>query len=709
MLGSDAKQDPQGLAALSLVLRGVVLVQCIGLLWTSIVAGSSIETVLFGTFGWHDQASFMLDRLVAALLLVGATAGLLTKARLPYLFIAAWFFAIGLARTWYGGAAFSDLTVPAHAVRWAAPLAIYFLPYSLMHAPKAIVRERAMNEVGIIWLLRAALALTFFVHGLEALQLHPRFIDYLLMAERRLLGGALGLQESAAQMMLYAIGAVDVACAFWLIAGRMRRGLLLHMAVWGVVTACSRAVHSGEHGIHETLIRAANGGVALALWYSCRSRLSDGSSAPLRAVLTSFFQAPSFSRAAAASAATLSLTVGVLLAACNQIGSLEPHQLRLVWDEDPAHDVRVSWTTFAPGSTHTVYYDTVPHDGEPSSYAFSITAEHTGRYDGSFTPFFHHADLSGLEPSTDYWFVVETDDEVSDEFYFTTAPVDDRAFKLLYGGDSRSNSGARRSMNRRMAALVESEPSILALAHGGDYVDDGKDWDEWDEWLTDHAQTFTADGRILPVLPTRGNHEGDRALYNRIFGFPGGDEVDYFVSHIGANLALIVLDSNVSHGGDQRDWLEAQLSAQQDRRWIVPSYHLPAYPAVKTPGPALEHWVPLFERYNVDLVCEADGHVLKRTLPIRGGEEAADGIVYVGEGGLGVNQRTPTDKWYLQSDGMAASAHHVQLLSFSADELRYEAISMDGQVLDRYVTTPRRIGTEVPPATVDTDRDPIAP
>ncbi len=708
------------LATLSLVLRFAVFVQCVGLLWTSWVSGSAVETVLFGTFGWHDQASFLFDRVVAASLLVAATIGLLTKVRLPYVLMAAWFFTIGIARWFYGGAAFSALTVPAHAVRWAAPLAISLLPsaalpYSALRVHRPGRGEHTSSDVAIAWLLRSALALTFLVHGLEALQLHPRFIDYILMADRRLLGGTLGLQQSNAEMALYVIGAVDVGCALWLIAGRMRRGLLLYMAFWGVLTACSRVVHSGEHGIHETLIRAANGGVALALWFASRD-LSARAVGPLRDVAAHLLRAPRligtlrFAQTGLTSAATVSLTVGVLLSACTPYDSLEPTQLRLVWDEAPAHHIRVSWTTWAAGATHTVYYDTVPRDGDPASYAFSLTAERSGRYDGQMTPHYHHAELHGLTPSTKYWFVVESDDQLSEEYYFETAPTDDRAFKLLYGGDSRSNRAERRGMNGRIAALVEDDPHILALTHGGDYVDDGGDWDEWDEWLSDHARTFTEDGRILPILPIRGNHEGDAGFYNRVFGFPGGDEVDYFVSHVGANLALIILDSNVSHGGDQRTWLEQQLVAQQERRWIVPSYHLPAYPAVKTPGPALEHWVPLFEQYDVDLVCEADGHALKRTVPIRDGKQATDGIVYVGEGGLGVGQRTPGNKWYLEGGGMAASAHHVQLLSFSSDALRYEAIGMDGEVLDSYVAAPRRAGFEVPNPASGFDPDqPIAP
>src|SRR5690606_19275859 len=56
------------------------------------------------------------------------------------------------------------------------------------------------------------------------------------------------------------------ACAAAILLGPLRRGLLVHMAFWGILTAGARIVHSGEHGIHDALIRAANGGVALVLW-----------------------------------------------------------------------------------------------------------------------------------------------------------------------------------------------------------------------------------------------------------------------------------------------------------------------------------------------------------------------------------------------------------------------------------------------------------
>ena len=307
------------------------------------------------------------------------------------------------------------------------------------------------------------------------------------------------------------------------------------------------------------------------------------------------------------------------------------------------------------------------------------------------------AELTGLSPSTQYYFTVVSDGEMTEELHFITAPVDDRPFKLLYGGDSRSDPDDRRAMNDRMRELLEADPAIIALAHGGDFIADGDDWGQWSSWLDDHELTTTGDGRVLPIIPARGNHEDDGEMFNAVFNWPGGLADDYYTSLLGANLSYITLDSNSSQGGDQRDWLRTELENAQSGRWIMANYHRPAYPAVKSPGGALEHWVPLFEEFNVDIVCESDGHVLKRTVPIRDGEFDETGVVYIGEGGLGVSQRRPSSEWYLESPGMAESAHHVQVLHVTPDAIEYEAVLMDGTVADTFSRQPRRRGMAVPP------------
>ena len=367
-----------------------------------------------------------------------------------------------------------------------------------------------------------------------------------------------------------------------------------------------------------------------------------------------------------------------------------PAQWRLIWEEDPAHAATVSWTTAEQPKKSTLVYDSETRQGDVTKYRFHADAT-VGQYtDDEVHTWYNHAEISGLKASTTYWFVMVSDGAASREFHFVTGPEGDADIKLLYGGDSRSDRDARRTMNRRMRALLEEDPEILALAHGGDYVANGEEMEDWDEWLTDHELTVTADGRMLPVIPGRGNHEASGPLYDQIFNTPGKKGGNFYRTLIGEQFLLVTLNSNISAGGDQADFLETILKDNSGVRWQCANYHRPAYPAVKSPGSALEHWVPLFEKYNLDVAFESDGHTLKRTCPIRAGKKADDGVVYIGEGGLGVKQRTPKDdRWYFKG-GVTASTLHVQKLTVTKSLLTVESITDAGKVYDTFETKPRK-------------------
>lgn len=391
--------------------------------------------------------------------------------------------------------------------------------------------------------------------------------------------------------------------------------------------------------------------------------------------------------------ALLALSMSVLLLVSATADAASPRHLRVIWLDDPSSEAVVSWTTEGPAETRLVW-DTEER-ASASAYANSVYPARSGSFDEDEPETYHHAVLDSLPPASRVHFRVLTEGEESADFWFWTAPDDARPFVLLYGGDSRSDRRTRREMNERMRDLVESDPSIIALVHGGDYVYRGSSWELWDQWLDDWQRSITSDNRVLPIVPARGNHEGDATLYNEVFAFPGAREAygDWFATRIGEDFLLLNLDSNVSQAGAQRQWLADQLERGQKFRWIATNYHRPAYPAVKSPGGALYHWVPLFEQFNVDVVLESDGHVLKRTVPIRDGQHDPSGVVYVGEGGLGVPQREPDlDRWYLAPPGMARAAHHIQALRVTPDAIYYAAILKDGTVADSYTFKPRRRG-----------------
>ena len=365
-----------------------------------------------------------------------------------------------------------------------------------------------------------------------------------------------------------------------------------------------------------------------------------------------------------------------------------PSHVRVTWKESPSSQATISWSTVEPGDKHRVL---LRADGDDDDKQRTIASTRDGEFSGSEGKlYYHHARLDDLEPATKYEIRLESDGEESQSYYFLTAPDDDRPFKLLFGGDSRSGLDARKQMNEKLAAMVADDSDILALVHGGDYIASGLSFEQWQSWLTDHELTIGDDGRLLPIIPARGNHDVGE-LFNEIFDFPPRD-TNYYALSIGSLLRLVTLNTEISVAGTQANWLEDELAASRPSHpWLVVQYHKPAYPAVKGPSGARTHWVPLFEKYNVDLACEADGHAIKRTVPIRDEQLDPTGVVYIGEGGLGVGQRSPnTAHWYLQEPGKAGKGHHVQLLSFDNEHLEYQSILIDGEVFDRHTLEVRQ-------------------
>ncbi|TWU22253.1 Calcineurin-like phosphoesterase [Novipirellula galeiformis] len=365
----------------------------------------------------------------------------------------------------------------------------------------------------------------------------------------------------------------------------------------------------------------------------------------------------------------------------------KPAHWRVTWNSDPATSATISWSTAESGSQHTLRYRVKGSDQDEGVVA-AISGRFTG---GQVELYYHHVRLTDLKPSTNYEVQMTSDGEASPVFYFLTAPDNDRPFSMMHGGDSRSDQKERRSMNQMMSQMLSrsfanEDPAddILALAHGGDYIVSGPNVAQWSMWLSDHELTVTEDNRLLPVIPARGNHDRGKP-FNEVFGFPD-DDPNYYAIDITPAARFVTLNTEISTAGDQAQWLEKELaSSRAQYRWLVAQYHTPVFPAVKGPSSALQSWVPLFEKYDVDLVCEADGHNIKRTVPIRDGKHDESGVVYIGEGGLGVGQRTPkTDRWFLQSPGMADKGSHVFLLTFGEEAIEGKCVLLGGEVRDRF-------------------------
>ena len=381
--------------------------------------------------------------------------------------------------------------------------------------------------------------------------------------------------------------------------------------------------------------------------------------------------------------------------------------IRVTWTTDPAHTATLSWDTLTAGSKHVLYYDTHAHAGKVSDYAHEMPASKNGVYKElsifsqhkrknntilkSILPkttelYYHHVELKNLQPDTTYFLMVKSDEQFSRELHFTTAPDKDKKFKLIFGGDSRTDIVAARAVCTMISRYFEEDDSILALLHGGDYAN-RPNVDKWKVWLDIYSKTTTASGRLLPIIPVRGNHEGKAdPIYDQAYNWPGGVNKNYYVTTLSPEVGIVILNSEIEPKGLQQQFLVDSLGQFQDDNvnWQLAAYHTPLYPAVKKVKKRTKKaWVPIFEKFDLNLVLECDGHNIKRTVPIRADKVSDDGIVYLGEGGMGAPQRSAKQNlWYLQKPGYFDKGHHIMTLEFSEHSILYTTIKLGGQIVD---------------------------
>ena len=324
-------------------------------------------------------------------------------------------------------------------------------------------------------------------------------------------------------------------------------------------------------------------------------------------------------------------------------------RIRLVWARDPSSTITVSWDQPAGGSP-VVHYGPEDFGRDGDAYPNSHTADRVKKWKGMMN---HHARLTGLRADTAYYFVIEDSEGVSDRYWFRTAPDSPKPFTFIVGGDSRNNQVPRRRANQMVAKLRP-----LFVAFTGDMIDKDRD-EEWMEWFDDWGESVSGDGRMYPLLPHRGNHEheGNTAFYHLF----DTTKTNYYALGFGGTLLrYIVLNSEMTEGGRQAAWLENDLKAHHDHyAHLVTGYHKPMRPHItrKSEGTGeYNAWAELFYTYGVDLACESDSHLMKRTLPLRPTADAGvegyeegfapdldQGTVYIGEGCWGAPLRSPDD------------------------------------------------------------------
>jgi hypothetical protein len=366
----------------------------------------------------------------------------------------------------------------------------------------------------------------------------------------------------------------------------------------------------------------------------------------------------------------------LLLLFVSVLGFSNTDKYRIVLLDDPSSTITIAWNQIS-GTAPTVYYGTTDFGTNWASYPNSKTPDRTMVFRGMNNQF---ARISGLTPNTAYYFVIRDSQGTSQRFWFKTAPNDLSRLSFIAGGDSRNNRTPRQNANRLVAKLKPN-----AVLFGGDMTDSDNDA-QWQEWFDDWQLTTASDGRMFPIVPTRGNHEGASTIYN-LFDTPTADS--YYAITFGNNLfRLYTLNSEISTTGNQNTWLNSDLAAHTNTIWKSAQYHKPMRPHVgsKSEGTHVYNaWANTFYNNEVRLVIDSDSHCVKQTWPVKPSTEPgssegfiqdnSNGTVYLGEGCWGAPLRTADDnKPWTRNSG---SFNQFNLIFVDQNKIEARAINVD--------------------------------
>jgi acid phosphatase type 7 len=384
-----------------------------------------------------------------------------------------------------------------------------------------------------------------------------------------------------------------------------------------------------------------------------------------------------------------------------------PRALYLTWQRDPTSTMTIHWHTEGDqGPAYLLFHPTA--DATPER----LKAEtHPMPFSQRLV---HTVEITGLDPDTAYAFQIAnvTDGLASPRYQFRTMPSKlNRPLRIVAGGDQLHRKEWVLETNRQAVRL---DPDFIIW--GGDlaYADGlAERVERWYQFFDAIVETLiTPDNRAIPILFGIGNHEivggyywgNNRGMdayedsdafremiapyYYNLFAWPG--HPGYGTLDFGDYLSIIMLDTDHSGPieGKQTDWLKEQLDSRQHVTHVLPVYHVPAFPSFRgydnqiTNTRVREHWVPLFEQFDVEIAFENHDHTYKRTFPILNEAKAEGGIIYVGDGAWGVGVRQPDmSRWYLER---GEALRHLILLSIHGRYRDFKVIDSEGNLIDHF-------------------------
>lgn len=321
--------------------------------------------------------------------------------------------------------------------------------------------------------------------------------------------------------------------------------------------------------------------------------------------------------------------------------------ITLTWMDDPRTTQTITWRTDVTTVVGRVQYC----EAVGKSFPHNARTVDAGVEDfGNMS--IHSVTLTGLKPGTNYIYQVSAESTWGELHTFTTSSTNASSFKFLVFGDSQSSNYDVWQATLHQA--YQANPDAVFFTNVGDLVDVGQDYTQWNSWF-DATQGIID---RIPAMPVTGNHEtytperrfsmpifftaqfklptnGPEFLKRQVYSFDYGD------------VHFVILDSQKSEEerfvpgmlDSQKAWLEQDLTLT-DKKWKVVFVHRSPYDnkLARNNDSIREAFVPILDKYHVDVVFTAHDHVYARTYPLYGDavmDSPAKGTIYVATGRSG--------------------------------------------------------------------------
>jgi hypothetical protein len=362
--------------------------------------------------------------------------------------------------------------------------------------------------------------------------------------------------------------------------------------------------------------------------------------------------------------------------------SSTPDQVMLTWSADPATSIDIQWR-----SDTTVEAGKVNYREKGSSQIMSAPAEKfrmedrdlmNDRYINRFT-----AQLKNLKPGTTYEYQILPQTNWNEKYTFST-PAPDSSFSFVWTGDTHHSPTITKLFNLAEA----SHPDAAFYSIAGDLVSEGLHRDQWDDLFY-----FTKDVICRkPLMAVIGNHDTRQGLgawmYGELFSYPKnapvGVQPEHTYSFRYKNTLFLMIESTASIDS-QKVWIEDQL-AKTDATWKFAMFHFAPY-NWEEPYPDIQAaWVPIFDKYHVDMVMNGHIHYYMRTKPMRGGKVVGsykEGTAYVESIGIPTKPEKRPEEPYTVVRNFNGDIY--QYVKIEGEKMSFRAVNSENKVIDSFI------------------------